>query len=87
MSRLRKLFNQHRRHRYFSYRKKNHNQNQKLERFRKIENRRMYSESTGKMCKDEHENTSKNADITFEVENIEPTQKGKDFMTPGINNF
>ena len=47
----------------------------------------MYSESTGKICKDEHENTSKNADITFEVEHIEPTQKGKDFITPGINSF
>ena len=42
----------------------------------KGENRK-HLKSTGKMCKDEHEDTGKNADVTFEVENIEPTQNEK----------
>ena len=61
----------------FSYRKKNQNQSQKLERFRRIEYCRRHPKSTGKTRKDEHENTGKNADITFEVENIEPTENEK----------
>ena len=53
--------------RIFSYRKKNLNQSQKLERFRRMENHRRHPKSIGKTGKDEHENTGRNADITFEV--------------------
>ena len=61
----------------FSYRKKNQNQSQKLEKFRRIEYRRRHPKSIGKTRKEEHENTGTNADITFEVENIEPTENEK----------
>ena len=61
----------------FSYRKKNQNQSKKLERFKRIEYRRKHPKSAGKTCKDEHENTGKNAGIIFEVENIEPTKNEK----------
>lgn len=47
----------------FSYRKKNNNKNQKLERFRRTENRRL----TGKTHNNEHEDFGENSDITFEV--------------------
>ena len=42
---------------------KNHNQNLKLERFRKIENRRSYSRLTGKTHDNKHEDTGENTDI------------------------
>ena len=42
---------------------KNHNQNLKLERFRKIENRRSYSRLTSKTHDNEHEGTGENTDI------------------------
>ena len=58
----------------FSYHKKNQNQSQKLERFRRIECRRKHSKSTDKTRKDEHENTGKNADVIVEMENIENTE-------------
>ena len=61
----------------FLYRKKNQNQSQKLEKFRRIEYHRRHPKSTGKMRKDKHKNTGKNADITFEVENFKPTENGK----------
>lgn len=47
----------------FPYRKKNNNKNQKLERFRRTENRRL----TGKTYNIEHEDIGENSDITFEV--------------------
>ena len=42
-----------------SYCNKNHNQNQKLERFRGIENSRRRPKSTRKMRKDEHQDAEK----------------------------
>ena len=63
--------------RIFSYRKKNLNQSQKLERFRRMENHRRHPKSTGKTGKDEHENTGRNADITFEVIKYWTPQKWK----------
>ena len=71
----------------FSYHKKNHNQSQKLDKFWRIEYSRRHHKSTGKTRKDEHENIGKNADITFEVENIEPTENEKGSITLEIKSF
>ena len=58
---------------YFHTLKKNYSQNQKLKRFRRIKNCKGHPKSIGKIHKDEHKNTDKNAD-TFDVEDIELIQ-------------
>ena len=55
--------------------------------FRRIEYRRKHPKSTGITRKDEHENTGKNADIIFQVENIEATENEKGQKTWEIKSF
>ena len=47
----------------FLYCKKNHNQNQKLERFRRTENSTRHPKSTVKMRKDEHKDAEKKSQV------------------------